>query len=335
MRIGDLAKICNVTIKTIRFYETKNLLMPSEVDRWTGYRYYDESSVQRLSEIQYLKELGFSLKEIQNFSEEQIAAKTKELQKQIKKLNQNIQELNSISKNELGELIMKSFVNDTQVVGKWQKVAVVEQKEDFVVGKSKNNEDIFPYDEIYFLPNGKPYWVISWTKGYVLIKDRKNPYEIIDGRMFVGVVDYKDGKVYNYAVYEKLDSKKYDADEICIKDNINIPFVKDDRAVGFWEQVDYVHSFEEFVPNQNFWQGEKVLKSYSLAPNGTGTLTFLNEKALAIKWSKDVVINPNVCTASEYEIRTIDGNEYMFVEWKSGDYIYGGKVFGHYVFKRI
>ena len=113
MRIGDLAKICNVTIKTIRFYETKNLLMPSEVDRWTGYRYYDESSVQRLSEIQYLKELGFSIKEIQNFSEEQIASKTKELQKQIKKLNQNIQELNSISKNELGELIMKRVFSKT------------------------------------------------------------------------------------------------------------------------------------------------------------------------------------------------------------------------------
>ena len=48
-----------------------------------------------------------------------------------------------------------------------------------------------------------------------------------------------------------------------------------------------------------------------------------------------MIINPNVCTASEYEIRTIDGNEYMFVDWKSGDYIFGGKVFGHYVFKRI
>lgn len=335
MRIGDLAKICNVTIKTIRFYETKNLLLPSEVDRWTGYRYYNEDSVKRLSEIQYLKDLGFSLKEIQNFDENQIAEKTKQLQLQIKKLTQNIQKLNSISKNELGEFIMKSFVNDPQVVGKWQKVAVVEQKEDFFKSNPKDDVDIFPYPEIYFLPEGQPYWVLSWSKGYIDIKGRKNPYEIIDNYMFVGVVDYKDGKIYNYAVYTQVDNLKYSAEDICIKDNINIPFVKDDRAVGFWEQVDYVHDLKDFVAGEQNWKGEKVLKSYALAPNGSAVLTFLNKNSVTIKWSKGVIINPNICTVSEYNIQTINGEDYMFVEWKSGDYIYGGKVFGHYVFKRI
>ena len=335
MRIGDLAKICNVTIKTIRFYETKNLLHTSEVDRWTGYRYYNDESVKRLSEIQHLKSLGFSLKEIQNLNEEQIVEKTKQLKLQIKKLNQNINELNSISKNELGELVMKSFVNDEQVVGKWQKIAVVEKKEEYFLGKAKNNEEIFPYPEIYFLPQGNSYWVFSWTKGTLYLKDRKNPYEVVDDVMFVGVVDFKDGNIYNYAVYKKVDSKEYTADEIAIKDNINIPFVKDENAVGFWEQVDYVNSFENFVPNKNYWKSEKILKSYALSPNGDALLTFVNNNVATLKWSKGVIINQKIYTASEYTIKQIDGNEYMFVEWKSGDYVYGGKVYGYYVFKRI
>ena len=29
-----------VTVKTLRHYETKKLLIPDEVDEWTGYRYY-------------------------------------------------------------------------------------------------------------------------------------------------------------------------------------------------------------------------------------------------------------------------------------------------------
>lgn len=35
-----------------------------------------------------------------------------------------------------------------------------------------------------------------------------------------------------------------------------------------------------------------------------------------------------------YEIKVLDGEEYLFLDWKSRDYTYTGKINGCYVFKR-
>ena len=121
IKIGELSSLTGVSVQTIRFYENMGLMSPVMVDRWTNYRYYDESSVERLSEITYLKDLGFSLKEIKNFSKEKIDEKIQKIKDDIKKLTQNVHHLSSI-RQEAGELIMKKFVNDERVVGKWEKI---------------------------------------------------------------------------------------------------------------------------------------------------------------------------------------------------------------------
>ena len=36
-----------VTVKTLRHYELKELLIPNEVDEWTGYRYYSIGQMQK------------------------------------------------------------------------------------------------------------------------------------------------------------------------------------------------------------------------------------------------------------------------------------------------
>ena len=72
LKTGELSKLTNLSIKAIRFYESKGLIKPAEVDRWTSYRYYDDNSINRLSEIAYLKQLGFSLKEIATLDEKTI-----------------------------------------------------------------------------------------------------------------------------------------------------------------------------------------------------------------------------------------------------------------------
>ena len=77
IKIGELSNITGISIQTIRFYESEGLFSPIEVDRWTNYRYYDESSIERLTQITHLKQLGFSLKEIKNLSEDVISEKIK------------------------------------------------------------------------------------------------------------------------------------------------------------------------------------------------------------------------------------------------------------------
>jgi len=188
IKIGELSNITEISNQTIRFYESEGLISPIEVDRWTNYRYYDESSIVRLSEIAYLKNLGFSLKEIRNLDENTIKEKISQVKLDIKKLTSNIEKLSSIRKYK-GGFFMKNFVNDERVIGKWKKLAVVKNKEDFATNKLDDN-DIFDYKQIYFLPNAEEYWVFSWTKDILFLKDRQLPYEIIDNKLFIDKVGY-------------------------------------------------------------------------------------------------------------------------------------------------
>lgn len=48
LKIGEFSRLMQVTVKTLRHYESKGLLMPDEVDKWTGYRYYTLGQMQRL-----------------------------------------------------------------------------------------------------------------------------------------------------------------------------------------------------------------------------------------------------------------------------------------------
>jgi len=64
LKIGELSRLCRVTVKTLRHYEKIKLLIPDIVDWSTGYRYYDIGQLQKLQNILQLKEMGFSLSEI-------------------------------------------------------------------------------------------------------------------------------------------------------------------------------------------------------------------------------------------------------------------------------
>jgi DNA-binding transcriptional MerR regulator len=63
-QIGDFSRIARLSIKTLRYYHECGLLEPACIDQESGYRYYDESCLERVRMISELKELGFSLKDI-------------------------------------------------------------------------------------------------------------------------------------------------------------------------------------------------------------------------------------------------------------------------------
>lgn len=65
---GELAKLTGVSLRTIRFYDEKNLLKPIAHSE-AGYRYYNRDSVSRLQRILMLKYLGFSLQQIEEMTE--------------------------------------------------------------------------------------------------------------------------------------------------------------------------------------------------------------------------------------------------------------------------
>lgn len=37
-RIGELSKLCNISVKALRYYDAQGLLIPDKIDKFTGYR---------------------------------------------------------------------------------------------------------------------------------------------------------------------------------------------------------------------------------------------------------------------------------------------------------
>jgi len=66
MKIGELAKLTDVSTSRIRFYE-KHGLIPPPTRLENGYREYSEATISRMRTITMSKALGFSLSEIKKF----------------------------------------------------------------------------------------------------------------------------------------------------------------------------------------------------------------------------------------------------------------------------
>lgn len=64
LSIGKFSKICQVSVKTLHYYDQIGLLRPMHVDTFTGYRYYSQEQLEQMLYIQRLKRYGFLLEEI-------------------------------------------------------------------------------------------------------------------------------------------------------------------------------------------------------------------------------------------------------------------------------
>lgn len=96
--IGQACHMCNVTPRTLRYYEKIGLIQPDEVRETSGYRYYSLETMERVQTIRYYHEEGFSLETIRemldtadylgylDFYEEQIQKTQRSIEQQQQKL---------------------------------------------------------------------------------------------------------------------------------------------------------------------------------------------------------------------------------------------------------
>jgi len=113
-----------------------------------------------------------------------------------------------------------------------------------------------------------------------------------------------------------------------IVDKIDYPFVNDPEVIGGWKSVDFVEDIDAFDPTKKSWQGNLFLNHLIFEEGGkiAGNL---------LTWTKGLVFyNNDFVTASKYQIKEIDGSEYIFYEWKSGDYSVRHSKPSYYVLKR-
>ena len=111
------------------------------------------------------------------------------------------------------------------------------------------------------------------------------------------------------------------------RDNTALPFVNDEAALGKWRSVDFVKSPEAFKPGVKSWGGDLFLKGVTFLPGGKMFESWWT-------WTRGFVINKGQKTASQYSIRSLDGTDYLFMQWKTGDYVRFRKPPWYYVLVR-
>ena len=73
-KIGDFSKICQVPIKTLRYWDEVDLLKPAHIDRDSGYRYYDINQLGTVNRIIAYKGLGLRLDQVRRLLEDDLPA---------------------------------------------------------------------------------------------------------------------------------------------------------------------------------------------------------------------------------------------------------------------
>ena len=60
---GEIAKLCGVTVRTVQYYDSRNLLVPSELSEG-GRRLYNDDDLRKMKIICFLREAGFPINSI-------------------------------------------------------------------------------------------------------------------------------------------------------------------------------------------------------------------------------------------------------------------------------
>ena len=147
MQIKEFAEFSGVSVRTLHYYDEIGLLKPAFVDKATGYRFYDESSVLRMQDILFYRELDFSLKNIGEILSSPDYDSKKSLEEQRKLLTLKKERLeriiSSIDEAMKGKNIMNAFDNSefekfkAEAKEKWGKTEAFEEFE----SKNKNRSE--------------------------------------------------------------------------------------------------------------------------------------------------------------------------------------------------
>ena len=60
---GEIAKLCGVTVRTVQYYDTRGILVPTELTEG-GRRLYSEDGLKRMRIICFLRDLGLPIDSI-------------------------------------------------------------------------------------------------------------------------------------------------------------------------------------------------------------------------------------------------------------------------------
>lgn len=190
-QIGEVSKICNIPIKTLRYYDEIELLIPRKIDPGSNYRYYSNDQLALVLVIKHFKEAGFSLKEIKVLlGRENLEYNTRRINEKCIEIDNKINDLKMLKEK------LQFFIKESKKEKKKHKEFRIEIKE-------------IPISYVAYLRNRGPCTIEEFTVRYCKLISlvEKNNFHIIRNAMAI----YYD----NCIDFEEKEKTEYDI-EVCI-----------------------------------------------------------------------------------------------------------------------
>lgn len=119
-KIGEFSKLVDIPVKTLRYYDECEVLKPSKIDTFTGYRYYSDDDIIDCEFIKMLKSLDFTLDEIVRYKdcldEEIIIKKKKEIEERMYILKKQYDRLLIMQKEVSNREVLENLTEEERVL---------------------------------------------------------------------------------------------------------------------------------------------------------------------------------------------------------------------------
>jgi hypothetical protein len=241
-------------------------------------------------------------------------------------------DFNPSAKSWQGELFLKSLDfynqgavewcagdNENRVYRQWTK------------GKLDPNETIPGLYTIRSI-DGIDYLFIEWISGDVTIRGQKPKYYVLTRKpekvpFIIAATSEKTPEIpvkdSNEAAWSVVEQPKVLPPAPAAEPTI----------LGKWIAVDYVPRTEDFVPDQRQYQKTLILKTLEFIEPSTVYWSF-NNNVLKQTSFGDAAIETVKGYSACYTIKTLEGWDYLFVDWMTVEVVEGKKPAWKYVLKR-
>lgn len=300
-----------------------------------------------------------------------MAMKRQEISGEVKTLQAKLSLLETLGnqKKRLGELdifeVGKHFEDQPEALGCWELCGrlMVPAYGETPISKDTlepcRREDVFP--RIVLLPGGAPWWMFCWSRGVIYQMSGlyrtliPNPYTLWeeDGVRYMSI-RYATTSSLNrggdpiWLLYRQTcHAELTDLESRAYVDDVDLPGISDPDVVGEWVTVATTDDPYGFTAKDcprkrsGFWilgatfnENNVCVRRYAREGGTTDGISHYTRFEHPDEQARGAVLNELLRLAEGYMLREIEGETYLFIQHKSGDYMYGGRTPSWYVFRR-
>lgn len=206
-KTGEIAKMSNLSIRTIRYYDSIGLLKPTKIED-NGYRLYSDKDFLKLQKILSLKYLGFSLEDIFSLTvNDSYMSLQQSLSLQKKMIDQKIEQLQNMKES----LVQTERYIDQNENINWQEVLEgihFSSMEKDLLEQYKNSNNINIRIQLHEKYAINPIHWFEWLYSHYQFQDGMKVLEIGCGN----------GELWNYYQGENIELILSDISQGMLKD---------------------------------------------------------------------------------------------------------------------